>query len=159
MVIYFIPNSFAYMDDFHSAQLAHRMEYYGPYRRSMPQNQVRLLRFWDALSIPHSDEQQLHGVQLVVIGFLVDTCRMHVTIPDEARTKFFGQPPPLDCEIQTRDTQSLAGYINWVFNIFPLLKPALCNVYVKMEKKSQPNALILSAKQSAATWFGLQIML
>ncbi|KAJ7163855.1 hypothetical protein C8R43DRAFT_1086249 [Mycena crocata] len=148
MVVYLIPNLFAYMDDFHSAQLASEMQYYAPYRRSMPRNQARLLLLWDALGIPHSDDKQLHGTTLIVIGFLVDSRRMRVTIPDHARTEFLAELRRWTAKSKhgtrrtLREWQSLAGYINWIFNVFPLLKPALCNVYAKMEGKSRSDALI-----------------
>ncbi|KAF9067394.1 hypothetical protein BDP27DRAFT_1422951 [Rhodocollybia butyracea] len=36
--------------------------------------------------------------------------------------------------------QVLTGWINWSFNVFPLFRPALCNIYEKMSGKSQPHA-------------------
>jgi hypothetical protein len=42
--------------------------------------------------------------------------------------------------------QQLAGWINWSLNIYPLLKPALSNVYDKISSKSQPHALIFVSK-------------
>ncbi|KAJ7149654.1 hypothetical protein C8R46DRAFT_1044062 [Mycena filopes] len=148
MVIFLIPNLFAYMDDFHSAQLATDMLYYKPYKRSFPTNKTRLLRLWDWLGIPHSEDKQIFGWQLVVIGFLVDTRLMRVTIPDSARAEFVAElrrwtlRPKRGVRRTLREWQALAGYANWVFNVFPLLKPALCNVYGKMENKSHPNAPI-----------------
>jgi len=38
---------------------------------------------------------------------------------------------------QVKEWQQLAGWINWAFNVFPLLRPALNNVYVKLKGKSQ----------------------
>ncbi|GAW10444.1 DNA RNA polymerase [Lentinula edodes] len=40
----------------------------------------------------------------------------------------------------TTQFQVLTGWINWSFNVFPLLRPALCNIYDKMSGKSQPHA-------------------
>ncbi|KAJ6514329.1 hypothetical protein C8R47DRAFT_1190483 [Mycena vitilis] len=148
MVVYLIPHLFAYMDDFHSAQLASDMLYYKPYKRSFPSNQTKLLRLWDWLGIPHSEDKQVFGPQLVVIGFLVDTQLMRVTIPDHARAEFVSElrrwthKGRRGVRHTLREWQALAGYANWVFNVFPLLKPALCNVYAKMEDKSIPNASI-----------------
>ncbi|KAJ6458825.1 hypothetical protein C8R47DRAFT_1162681 [Mycena vitilis] len=148
MVIYLIPHLFAYMDDFFSAQLASDMLYYEPYKRSFPTNQTKLLRLWDWLGIPHSEDKQVFGAQLVVIGFLVDSHTMRVTIPDDARREFvaelrrWARRSKHAAKRRLRDWQALAGYANWVFNVFPLLKPSLCNVYEKMEGKSHSHALI-----------------
>jgi hypothetical protein len=148
MVVYFIPNLFAYMDDFHSAQAASEMQYYKPYKHLFPRNQTRLLLLWDALGIPHSEDKQVFGPELVVIGFLVDSRRMRVTIPDDARTAFvvelrhWTHKSKHGVRRSLRDWQALAGYANWVFNVFPLLKPSLCNVYAKLEGKDKADALI-----------------
>ncbi|KAJ7832698.1 hypothetical protein B0H13DRAFT_1460904, partial [Mycena leptocephala] len=148
MVIYFIPSLFAYMDDFHSAQAAGEMQYYKPYKRLFPRNQTRLLLLWDILGIPHSEDKQVFGPELVVIGFLVDSRRMRVTIPDDARAAFVTElrhwthKSKHGVRRSLRDWQALAGYANWVFNVFPLLKPSLCNVYAKMEGKDKADALI-----------------
>ncbi|KAJ7171596.1 hypothetical protein C8R43DRAFT_1084968 [Mycena crocata] len=148
MVVYAIPHLLAYMDDFHSGQLASEMKYYPPYKRRFPRNQTRLMLLWDALGIPHSEDKQLFGPELVVIGFLVDSRRMRVTIPDEARAIFLAElrrwthRSKHGVRRSLREWQALAGYANWVFNVFPLLKPSLCNVYVKLEGKEKADALI-----------------
>ncbi|KAJ7161680.1 hypothetical protein C8R46DRAFT_1037880 [Mycena filopes] len=148
MVIWQIASLYAYMDDFFSAQLAADLLYYAPYKRQFPANQTKLLRLWDRLGIPHSEDKQLFGWQLIVIGFLVDTRLMRITIPDAARAEFVAElgrwtrKPRNGVRFTLREWQALAGYANWAFNVFPLLKPSLCNVYAKMEGKSKPNALI-----------------
>ncbi|KAJ7314557.1 hypothetical protein DFH08DRAFT_917809 [Mycena albidolilacea] len=148
MAVYAIAHLFAYMDDFHSAQAASQMQFYKPYKRWFPQNQTRLLLLWDTLGIPHSEDKQVFGPELVVIGFLVDSRRMRVTVPDDARLALVAElcwwtrKSKHGVRRSLHDWQALAGYINWVFNVFPLLKPALCNVYAKMEEKDKPHALI-----------------
>jgi hypothetical protein len=51
--------------------------------------------------------------------------------------------------------QQLAGWINWSLNVYPLLKPALSNVYNKISGKSQPLALIFISKAMTddLSWF------
>jgi len=36
----------------------------------------------------------------------------------------------------------MAGWMNWCFNVYPLLRPALCNVYDKLRNKTNPAASI-----------------
>ncbi|KAJ6628407.1 hypothetical protein B0H10DRAFT_1661446, partial [Mycena sp. CBHHK59/15] len=148
MVVFMIPHLLAYMDDFHSGQLASKMQFYEPYKRWFPRNQTHLLLLWDKLGVPHSEDKQLFGPELVVIGFLVDSRRMRVTIPDEARAAFLEElrrwmqkfKHGVWCSL--REWQALAGYANCIFNVFPLLQPALCNISAKMEGKEKVDALI-----------------
>jgi hypothetical protein len=45
-----------------------------------------------------------------------------------------------------REFQQLAGWINWSYNVFPLLKPALSNVYAKIRGKTESHAKIFVSK-------------
>lgn len=45
-----------------------------------------------------------------------------------------------------REFQKLAGWINWSFNVLPLLKPALSNIYAKIGGKSEAHAKIFISK-------------
>jgi hypothetical protein len=38
---------------------------------------------------------------------------------------------------KVKEWQQLAGWINWAFNVYPLLRPALNNVYAKIKGKEQ----------------------
>jgi hypothetical protein len=40
------------------------------------------------------------------------------------------------------DFQRLAGWSNWAFNVFPLLKPGLSSLYAKMTGKQKANTKI-----------------
>ena len=54
-----------------------------------------------------------------------------------------------------KEFQQLAGWINWSFNVFPLLKPALSNVYAKIGGKSESHAKIFVSKAVVRdlSWF------
>ena len=54
-----------------------------------------------------------------------------------------------------REFQQLAGWIYWSFNVFPLLKPALSNVYAKIGGKTQSHAKIFISKAviQDLSWF------
>jgi hypothetical protein len=45
-----------------------------------------------------------------------------------------------------REFQQLAGWINWSFNVFPLLKPALSNVYAKLGGKTESHAKLFVSR-------------
>ena len=41
-----------------------------------------------------------------------------------------------------REFQQLQKWVNWVLNIFPHLRPTLCESYMKISGKARPNAPI-----------------
>ncbi|KAI0822598.1 hypothetical protein BC628DRAFT_1456958 [Trametes gibbosa] len=71
---------------------------------------------------------------------------MSVTLPDEGRSRllaaiddFCNLSPGNRCH-SLAAFQAFTGYANWAFNVFPLLKPALSNVYDKVAGKSDRHA-------------------
>ncbi|KAF9001344.1 hypothetical protein BDQ17DRAFT_1187154, partial [Cyathus striatus] len=129
---------FQYSDDIFGADVASNMCHYAPYNQDFPAHQAALLSFWDELGIPHEKEKQLFGSSLTIIGFIVDMERMSFSMAPNKK---------LICQISDfinshylrhplRDFQCLAGWINWALNVFPLLKPGLCSLYLKMAGKS-----------------------
>ena len=48
----------------------------------------------------------------------------------------------INAKLTLWEWQRLAGWLNWSFNIFPLLKPALNNFYAKISEKDSPNSNI-----------------
>jgi hypothetical protein len=84
--------------------------------------------------------KQVFGPSIPVIEIQVNPNTMSYTLPEESRMK-------LQQELEewilwkgkrnVRSWQHLAGWINWCLNIYPLLRPALSNVYEKL--RSQPN--------------------
>ena len=60
--------------------------------------------------------------------------------------KEFSATAPGGTRRTLREFQQLTGWINWSFNVFPLLKPALSNVYAKMKGKVETHAKIFVSK-------------
>src|ERR1700685_1172657 len=93
-------------------------------------------------------KKQESGLVLRIIGFDVDPNAMTVTIPNDARTKFlehisdFMNTAGTDRQRTLREFQALAGYANWVFNVYPLGRPGLCSIYDKIAEKTKDNARI-----------------
>jgi hypothetical protein len=107
---------------------------------------------WDEIGLPHEKAKQEYAPALRVIGFMVDPNRMRVSMDDQDRETLirrvsdFSATVPGGTRRTLREFQQLAGWINWSFNVFPLLKPALSNVYEKMSGKFESHAKIFVSK-------------
>ena len=136
---YKIPDLGTYSDDSFGVEFARNLTFYEPYGRSMPSNQVKLLNLWDHLGIPHKEKKQVSGSHLTIIGIDVDANNLTLTLPPESKSDLMTQlvdfartPEKSGIKYTLRDFQRLAGWFNWALNVYPLLKPALSNVYAKM---------------------------
>jgi hypothetical protein len=128
-----------YSDDSFGVDLEKTLTYHEPYRRLMPSNQIKLLQLWDNLGIPYKEKKQISGKILTIIGIEVDANLLTLTLPPEnkselvAHLKDFARTPEGNgVKYALKDFQRLAGWFNWALNVYPLLKPALSNVYAKM---------------------------
>ncbi|KAJ3807860.1 hypothetical protein F5876DRAFT_79306 [Lentinula aff. lateritia] len=146
-----------FMDDCFSIALAGDLELYEPYSQKLPREQVKLLRLWDFLGIPHKQSKQVWGETLTIIGFLVDSNELMVTLPSSRKDELVVQVRKFttSCHRTLQEWQQLTGWINWSLNAFPLLRPALSNVYNKMKGKSNQSAQIFvnKAVRTDLTWF------
>ncbi|KAF8995140.1 hypothetical protein BDZ89DRAFT_1106147 [Hymenopellis radicata] len=135
-----------YVDDCYSVGLVDDMTWYDPYEQFYPTDQVRLLRLWDWLGIPHKAKKQVWGEVLVIIGFLVDPNAMTATLPDDSKSDLIRHVHQFAHVARRRQTlhdfEQLTGWINWSLNVYPLLKPALSNIYAKMSGKERSHAPI-----------------
>jgi hypothetical protein len=132
-----------YMDDSFSFELANRRLYYAPYQCYFPAKQTRLLQLWDDIGLPHDKPKQLFGSPLTVIGFDVDPNCMSATLPTHKKDELVAHLRTFagkGYRWSLREFQQLAGWCEWSFNIFPLLKPGLSAVYDKISEKTQPFA-------------------
>ena len=129
-----------YLDDSSGCTTKDDLSFYLPYRKYMPTPQARLLCLWDDLGIPHEERKQISGPSIPIIGIQVDPNQMMYTLPFESQQKLKKE---LEEWIKwkgkrnVRSWQQIAGWVNWCLNVFPLLRPALSNVYSKL--RTQPN--------------------
>ncbi|KAJ7024416.1 hypothetical protein C8F04DRAFT_969004 [Mycena alexandri] len=141
---------FVYIDDNFSAMLGKVMTFYQRYGCSFPSDQAQLLELWDILKVDHELAKQVFGRVLVIIGFEVDANAMTITMPKSKLTELLAGLREFTALSSSKRFprhslsrfQNIAGWVNWAFNSFPLLKPALSNVYEKMGGKSQLRALV-----------------
>jgi hypothetical protein len=143
--ILLIPDLLCYVDDVFSWDFENQRCWYAPYRRFLPSRQYMLLRLWDILGIPHEDRKQISGSPLPIIGFDVDPNAMTISMSTAARSELIKVIRKFACpgsRRPLRDFQSLAGWINWSLNVFPLLKPGLSALYAKIRGKTHPHRLV-----------------
>lgn len=139
----------AYSDDNFAPCVANDLTFYPPYNKLLPTNQCRLLLLWDELGIPHKERKQVAGSPLTIIGISVDPNALTLTLPLDRKldlieelkkwTLYHNQKSPC---FSLKLWRSLAGWLNWSFNVFPLLRPSLANVYAKINAKSAQNQTI-----------------
>jgi hypothetical protein len=141
-----------YIDDNFSFDEDGNVMWYEPYCCYFPTKQTKLLNLWDEIGVPHERAKQEYAPTLRIIGFLVDPNRMRVAMDEEDRINLiqhvtdFTATAPGGTRRTLREFQQIAGWINWSFNVFPLLKPALSNVYAKTSGKSDSYAKIYVSK-------------
>jgi hypothetical protein len=95
------------------------------------------------LGIPHKPHKQVSGSPLTIISIQVDLNLMTLTLPKDAKTslinkleKWMSKPGKLSSgSFKLKHWQQMAGWFNWALNVYPLLHPALNNVYDKIGGK------------------------
>jgi hypothetical protein len=145
-----IPFILDYVDDSSGCNLANDTLFYLPYGRDLPSDQCRLLLLWDELGIPHKSHKQISGCPLTIIGIEVDPNQMTLALPQSAKKdliaelRFWSAKPPKSSSgsFKLKHWQRLAGWFNWALNVYPLLRPALNNVYAKLSGKNRKDQRI-----------------
>lgn len=152
-----IPDLHSYVDDSFASQIDAHFVHYTPYNMSFPSHQVALLRMWDMYNVPHARPKQQFGEQLTIIGFAINAKTLQVSMEP---SKIVDLVNAIHSFVSTglskssrrralRDFQRLAGWINWVLNVFPLLRPGLAPLYAKIVGKNKPLALIYVSDEVA----------
>ncbi|KAH6876460.1 hypothetical protein BKA70DRAFT_1349139 [Coprinopsis sp. MPI-PUGE-AT-0042] len=152
-----------YVDDAFGSEDERRMELYDPYDKMMPMTQVRLLRLWDKLGIPHKQKKQIWGTSLPIIGFDIDTITMTISLPLDKKEdlikelRLWSAPPHTPGNtgsFNIRRWQQIAGWVNWALNAYPLLRPGLNHVYPKIQGRSSPftQVYVNNAVRSDLAW-------
>ena len=136
---YKITDLGTYSDDSFGVEFSRNVTLYEPYNQVMPTNQVTLLSLWDRLGIPHKEKKQVFGSKLTIIGIEVDANDLTLTLPEQNKVElvallndFARTPERSGVKYSLKDFQRMTGWFNWALNVYPLLKPALSNVYAKM---------------------------
>jgi hypothetical protein len=141
-----IPFIATYLDDTSGCTWADDRTFYAPYSCELPSSQARLLTLWDDLGIPHKSAKQIHGQAIPVIGIVVNPNTLTYALPDEARDRLVAELREWikpGGRHTLRHWRQLAGWFNWALNVFPLLRPALNNVYPKLRHKGSRNQTLL----------------
>ena len=151
-----------YVDDSSGCDLTGNTLLYEPYGKFLPASQTKLLCLWDDLGIPHKPHKQVFGSPLVIIGIEVDPNLMKLTLPEDATQRLlkelslWSSKPPGNSSgsFKLKHWERLAGWFNWALNVFPLLRPALNNLYAKMcgKQKREQRIYINNAVRDDLMW-------
>ena len=151
-----------YVDDSSGCDMTGNTLLYEPYGKFLPANQTKLLCLWDDLGIPHKPHKQIFGSPLVIIGIEVDPNLMTLTLPKDATERLleelalWSSKPPSNGSgsFKLKHWERLAGWFNWALNVFPLLRPALNNIYAKMggKQKREQRIYINNAVRDDLMW-------
>ena len=129
-----------YVDDSFGVDVEGEQEYYPPYGQSYPTQQTMLLKLWDQIGIPHKQKKQVYGTQLAILGIMVNTEDLTFTLPADSKDRLVRELEEW-CQKGVRkkvkEWQQIAGWVNWVLNVYPLLRPALNNMYAKIKGREQ----------------------
>ena len=130
----------AYVDDSFGLEEEGKEMEYTPYGTSFPMQQAQLLQLWDQLGVPHKQRKQIFGNPLTILGIEVDVNNLTFTLSDEAKERLvreLQESSQKGTRKKVKEWQRVAGWLNWVLNVHPLLRPALNNLYAKIRGKGQ----------------------
>ncbi|KAM5533019.1 hypothetical protein V8D89_013287 [Ganoderma adspersum] len=136
-----------YVDDSWGLTLLRYALWYARHHTYRPRDQSHLLLLWDDLGINHDPPKQLADTLLTIIGFLINIIALTASLPPDSKAalldavQHFIDPSPSRCRTLA-EFHALAGHINWAFNVYSLLKPALSNLYAKISDKDLCDAPI-----------------
>ena len=134
-----------YVDDNFSICLSGDLEFYAKYEAFLPSEQICLLELWDEIGLPHEQEKQISGTCIPIIGFEVDPNAMTIRMKEDKKSELIDACTAFTVHGARKtlwEFQRLQGWVNWALNVFPHLRPALCELYNKIAGKERPNASI-----------------
>ena len=130
--------SLVYVDDSFGIEESGKMKFYAHYNQWFPAQQACLLELWDEIGFPHQLKKQLFGSVLTVLGIEVDSELLTFSLPKESKDRLsegLSAWSNKGVRKNVREWQQVAGWMNWVFNVFPLLRPSLNGLYDKLKGK------------------------
>ena len=135
-----------YIDDSSGFDRSNDLLLYSPYGTSFPRHQTLLLQLWDDLRIPHKRSKQIFGPVIPVIGIDVDPNAMTLSLSPSRRSDLcdalqswaIKSTNGAKQHYHLKHWQQLGGWINWAFNVYPLLRPCLNNFYAKLSGSHDP---------------------
>jgi hypothetical protein len=144
-----VPNPNSFVGDTFAIQIGTKTVYHAFFDKRIPIDQARMLTLWDKLGIPYKLPKQQHGMTLTILDIEVNAMTLSFTLPKEKREELVSEMERFifwqggkSNHFSLREMQMLAGWVNWSLNVYPLLQPALCNVYARVRNKVGATARI-----------------
>lgn len=139
-----LVENLTYVDDSFGLEEVGNMSLYAPYGEEFPSQQTRLLQLWDEVGIPHKRKKQIFGSRLTILGIDVDLDLLSFTLPQESKDRLSAELEEWSqkgVRRKVKQWQQLAGWVNWALNVYPLLRPALNNIYGRLRGKAQESRM------------------
>ena len=139
-----------YVNDSSGCGFADEMTFYAPYHHLFPQDQTTLLNLWDELGIPHKENKQVFRSPLPVIGINVNTNRMSLSLPEEAKRrlckelKFWSEKGKKE---KVKHWYRMGGWVSWGLNIYPVTETGLKQFLPKIERMTRFNITNMDQQQ------------
>ena len=134
-----------YVDDSWGCGLEGDYAFYSLYQKAFPRDQVILLSLWDELGIPHHEPKQIHGPEIPIIGINVDVNELTFTLTAGAKDKLI-EELQWWCKPGRKEKlcqwYQAGGWVNWAFNVYPRLRPALNHFYPKLKGRRDSTSLL-----------------
>ncbi|KAF8149801.1 hypothetical protein B0H34DRAFT_785123 [Crassisporium funariophilum] len=141
-----IPYLSVYSNDTVAPDYCSDLVWYEHFYKFLPNSQKQLLDLWTELGIPFKEKKQILGPKITIIGIDIDVDMMTFSLPEESKCALMDKIRQFIAPSKSsqgfhhslRRWQHVAGWINWAFNVSPLLCPCLNTFYPKIKGKDKP---------------------
>jgi hypothetical protein len=139
---YTIRCLFSFVDDSWGLERTQELVTFQGHR--VPLAQARFLSLLTRIGFPWSWDKQEFGKQLEIIGFMVDTRNLTLSMREERRTELVTELRKFSesSHRTLREFQQLTGFASWYLNVLPTGRWALQSSWNKTDGKAWPGARV-----------------
>ncbi|KAI9350274.1 hypothetical protein BDR26DRAFT_930395 [Obelidium mucronatum] len=140
------------MDDFWGICHQHRDDFLA---NKPPVQMQNLKHFLHQLGIETSDEKDVWGQTITIVGFQVSAAHLTIDLDPNKVTEFmqYLQPWCIPSSHKRKEFDILTGSLNWICNIYFFIKPFISPIYHQCAGKSRHNLILANTPTTdAITW-------
>ncbi|KAI9335549.1 hypothetical protein BDR26DRAFT_986040 [Obelidium mucronatum] len=140
------------MDDFWGICHQHRDDFLA---NKPPVQMQNLKHFLHQLGIETSDEKDVWGQTITIVGFQVSAAHLTIDLDPNKVTEFmqYLQPWCIPSSHKRKEFDILTGSLNWICSIYFFIKPFISPIYHQCAGKSRHNLILANTPTTdAITW-------